>query len=79
MLGSAPFPFTSGLPEVPRLGERLVRALVEAGATGLVLPSRPACGRRRPLMTTSSSGRIYGSCCDRNRIQAPHPRDVLDR
>ncbi|MFC5786841.1 hypothetical protein [Streptomyces aureus] len=69
MLEADPCLLTSGLPQVPRLVERLIRALVEGGATGLVLPSCAACGRQRPLTATSPSGRICGSCYNRNRIE----------
>ncbi|MFD4257632.1 hypothetical protein ACFWR9_08365 [Streptomyces sp. NPDC058534] len=60
---------TSGLPQVPRLVERLIRDLVEGGASGLVLPRCAACDRQRPLTATSPQGRICGTCYNRSRTE----------
>lgn len=56
LLEADPSLLTLGLPQVPRLVEGLIRALVEGGATGLVLPSCAACGRQRPLTARSPAG-----------------------
>ncbi|MFD9069099.1 hypothetical protein [Streptomyces lasiicapitis] len=69
LLESDPPLLISGLPQVPRLVERLIRALVEGGATGLVLPNCATCGRQWPLTATSPNGRICGSCYNRTRIE----------
>ncbi|MEU9945004.1 hypothetical protein [Streptomyces lavendulae] len=69
LLESDPSLLISGLPQVPRLVERLIRDLVEGGATGLVLPRCAACDRQQPLTATSADGRICGSCYNRSRIE----------
>ncbi|MFE0128022.1 hypothetical protein, partial [Streptomyces parvus] len=69
LLESDPSLLTSGLPQVPRLVERLIRDLVEGGALGLVLPRCAVCTRQRPLTATSPEGRICGTCYNRSRTE----------
>ncbi|MFE0181275.1 hypothetical protein [Streptomyces olivaceus] len=69
LLESDPSLLTSGLPQVPRLVERLIRNLVEGGALSLVLPRCAACARQRPLTATSPEGRICGTCYNRSRTE----------
>ncbi|MGP3756898.1 hypothetical protein [Streptomyces sp. IBSNAI001] len=69
LLESEPSLLTSGLPQVPRLVERLIRDLVEGGASVLVLPRCAACDRQRPLTAASPEGRICGSCYNRSRTE----------
>ncbi|MEV6730725.1 hypothetical protein [Streptomyces sp. NPDC051364] len=69
LLVADPSLLTSGRPQVPRLAERLIRALVDDGAVGLVLPFCAGCGRQRRLTAESPQGRTCGTCYSRARIE----------
>lgn len=62
-LAEEPALLTSGRPRGPRAVERLIRALLAAGATNVRLARCPGCGRSNPLVNTDADGqRICGSC-----------------
>ncbi|PCG87055.1 hypothetical protein CIB93_05835 [Streptomyces sp. WZ.A104] len=60
---------TSGRGQGPRSIERLIRALRECGATGVVLPGCGDCGQQRPLKALAETGRICGTCVGRRRVR----------
>ncbi|WP_406346539.1 hypothetical protein OH787_06360 [Streptomyces sp. NBC_01547] len=59
---------TVGLVLGPRSVERLIRALVEAGATGVVVPRCADCARQKPLTAPGPEGRICTVCDNRRRL-----------
>lgn len=59
---------TSGRPEGPKMVERLIRALQEAGSDRVVLPCCAMCGRRNRLHERDGEGRrICTPCALRTR------------
>ncbi|MCX5308986.1 hypothetical protein OG304_37015 [Streptomyces sp. NBC_00160] len=69
VLGAEPDLLTSGSPQGPRAVERLIRALIDAGAGGVVLPSCAGCGKQRPLTAVSPHGRTCTSCYNRTKVE----------
>lgn len=62
-LDEIPDPLTSADPAMPRQCQQFLRALLEAGATGVQLPACQSCGMTRPVEHSLEDGRrVCGSC-----------------
>jgi len=56
-------PLKSAEPTMPRQVQRFLRALIDAGATGIRLPACQGCARTRPVEHSLEDGRrVCGSC-----------------
>ncbi len=69
-LQDMPDPLRSAEPTMPRQTQRFLRALIDAGATGIRLPACQGCGRIRPVEhSLADSRRVCGSCWRKARSQ----------
>lgn len=69
-LQEMPDPLQSAEPTMPRQTQRFLRALIDAGATGIRLPACQGCGRIRPIEHSLTDGRrVCGSCWRKARAQ----------
>lgn len=62
-LDEIPDPLTSAEPTMPRQVQRFLRALIDAGATGIQLPVCQSCAHTRPVEHSLEDGRrVCGPC-----------------
>lgn len=70
VLEADPDLLTSGRPEGPPAIQRLIRALLAAGARHVVLPRCAHCGEQKPLRSLDGSSRICAWCAMRKTATA---------
>lgn len=70
-LQEIPDPLQSAEPTMPRQTQRFLRALIDAGATGIQLPPCQECARTRPVEHSLADGRRVCGPCRRKALAEP--------
>lgn len=70
-LQEIPDPLKSAEPTMPRQSQRFLRALIDAGATGIRLPACQGCTRTRPVEHSLADGRRVCGPCRRKALAEP--------